>query len=543
MLKTLLPYLKLYKYYFWQIVLGLSLSIMTLAASLFLLSLSGWFLASTAFVGVAGLYTFNYMLPAAGIRGAAIMRTAARYFERLVDHNTTFKILSHLRTLAFQKILPLTADQLEQYQKADLLNRFIADIDHLDHLYLKLFSPIVTALIIIALLFIGLSWLNLQIALTIAFVLTVTILVVPTIFYQAGKQLGRQIAQEQRDYRQQLVNYLQGQAELTLFNARTNYRQKLDQLEQAWLRNQQRQANLTAIASAFIIVIVGLLTVLVLGMIASSNSTPLIAFFLFVSLSSAEILAPIPGAFIFLEQVLTSAKRTTDIFNQHATIKFVKKGVDINLDSINVILKDITFYYPNQPFAVLKDFSLTVAAGEHIGLMGKTGCGKSTLLNLITREREPTQGEIFLNNIPINQLDEHTLRKTMSVVPQVITIFSDTLKQNLLIGNPNATDNQLITILKQVELDKLLATEQGLDLWLGDSGRPLSGGEMRRIGIARALLHDAPLILMDEPTESLDSETEQQIMTLIKRSCATKTLLVVTHRLTDKQLFDRIIML
>lgn len=147
----------------------------------------------------------------------------------------------------------------------------------------------------------------------------------------------------------------------------------------------------------------------------------------------------------------------------------------------------------------------------------------------------------MINDIPVDQLDEATLRQTIAVVPQVITIFSDTLKQNLLIGKRQASDQQLIDVLHQVELSKLLATDQGLNLPLGQGGRALSGGEIRRIGIARALLHNSPLILMDEPTESLDQQTEQQIIELIKQICKNKTLLMVTHRLTDSPLFDRVV--
>lgn len=541
MLTTLRPYIALYKHYFWQILLGLSLSILTLFASVFLLSLSGWFLASTAVVGVAGLYSFNYMLPAAGVRAAAITRTAARYMERLVDHNTTFKLLSYLRTLAFKKILPLSANQLAQYQKADLLNRFIVDIDALDHLYLKLFSPIVTALVTIGILFIGLANINLPIALTISIILTTTLLVVPVIFYQAGKQLGTTLAKQQSEYRLLLVNYLQGQAELTLFNAQSRYRTKLDELESSWLYNQQRQSTLMALSSALVLLIAGFLTLLVLWLITQYTLSPLVALFVFVSLASAEILMPIPGAFIFLGQVLTSATRTTAIFNQKPDVQFTTQGQPIDLKSAKLQLNNINFSYPNQPFAVLTDFSLTVKAGEHIGLIGKTGCGKSTLLSLITRNWEPNSGTIFINDIPINQLDEPTLRQAIAVVPQIITIFSDSLRHNLLIGNPQATDEQLITVLHQVELDKLLTTEQGLNLQLGQGGRSLSGGEIRRIGLARALLHNSPLILMDEPTESLDQQTEQQMIQLIKQTCNNKTLLMVTHRLTDNLLFDRVI--
>ena len=541
MLTLLRPYIALYKHYFWQIVIGLSLSILTLFASVFLLSLSGWFLASTAVVGVAGLYTFNYMLPAAGVRAAAITRTASRYVERLVDHNTTFKILAYLRTLAFRKILPLSANQLAQYQKADLLNRFIVDIDALDHLYLKLFSPIVTALVMILLLFIGLSYINLPIALIITIVLTITLLAIPVIFYHAGKQLGETLAKQQSEYRALLINYLQGQAELTLFNAQHRYRKKLDKLESDWLFHQQRQSTLMALSSALVVLIAGFLTLLVLWLITQYTLSPLVALFVFVCLASSEILAPIPGAFIFLGQVLTSATRTTTLFNQTPDIKFIEQGKTIDLSIAKLQFDDISFSYPNQPFAILSNFSLTINSGQHVGLIGKTGCGKSTLLNLVTRTWDANSGKILINDIPIDQLDEATLRQIIAVVPQVITIFSDTLKQNLLIGNRQASDQQLIDVLHQVELSKLLATDQGLNLPLGQGGRALSGGEIRRIGIARALLHNSPLILMDEPTESLDQQTEQQIIELIKQICKNKTLLMVTHRLTNNPLFDRVI--
>ncbi len=541
MLTLLRPYIALYKHYFWQIVIGLSLSILTLFASVFLLSLSGWFLASTAVVGVAGLYTFNYMLPAAGVRAAAITRTASRYVERLVDHNTTFKILAYLRTLAFRKILPLSANQLAQYQKADLLNRFIVDIDALDHLYLKLFSPIVTALVMILLLFVGLSYINLPIALIITIVLTITLLAIPVIFYHAGKQLGETLAKQQNEYRALLINYLQGQAELTLFNAQHRYRTKLDKLESDWLFHQQRQSTLMALSSALVVLIAGFLTLLVLWLITQYTLSPLVALFVFVCLASSEILAPIPGAFIFLGQVLTSATRTTTLFNQTPDIKFIEQGKTIDLSIAKLQFDDISFSYPNQPFAILSHFSLTINSGQHVGLIGKTGCGKSTLLNLVTRTWEANSGKILINDIPVDQLDEATLRQTIAVVPQVITIFSDTLKQNLLIGNRQASDQQLIDVLHQVELSKLLATDQGLNLPLGQGGRALSGGEIRRIGIARALLHNSPLILMDEPTESLDQQTEQQIIELIKQICKNKTLLMVTHRLTDSPLFDRVV--
>lgn len=541
-MKALLPFLKLYKRYIWRMSLGMLLALVTLSASIFLLTLSGWFLAAAAFIGFAGLYTFNYMLPAAGVRGAAIMRTAARYAERLVSHDTTFRLLSFLRTLAFKKILPLSPGQLQAYQKADLLNRFIADIDHLDHFYLKLLSPVITALLTTLVIFLSLSYFNTPLAIVIALILLMTILVIPVIFYQAGKQLGEHLIQQKSHYREQLVIYLQGQSELAIFNAQTHFRKQLDQMELQWLSSQQKQATLASIAQALILFIVGLMTVLVLWLVADgvpNYSAPLIALFVFICLSTAEILAPIPNAFIYLGQVIASAKRISQIFDQQPDIQFPLQGQTIPNTPITLTFNQVSFHYSENIQSVLDKVSFTIEPGQHVALIGKTGCGKSTLLKLITRAWDPQQGDIQVNGISLSQFDEATLRNMMAVVPQTIDIFSSSLRDNLLVANPQATDEQLIAALEQVDLSKLLQTESGLDLWLGDSGRPLSGGEKRRIGIARALLHDASLILMDEPTESLDINTEQQIIALIKQVYQNKTVLMVTHRLANNMMFDK----
>lgn len=546
MLKLLFPYIKLYRYYFARVCLGMMLVMVALSASIFLLSLSGWFLSATAFVGVAGLYTFNYMLPAAGVRGAAILRTVSRYFDRLVNHDTTFRILAYLRTMTFQKILPFSAQQMQQYQKAELLNRFIADIDNLDHLYLRLFVPVVTSLLMTLFIYLGISYFNQTIALMISLLLLITIITMPLVFYQAGKKLGIQIAEQRSHYRQQLINFLQGQAELTLFNAQQPYRVKLNTIEQDWLTNQKKQARLVSLSMALILLIVGLITLSIITLVANNipdNHPPIIAIFIFTALSCAEILAPIPGAFIFLAQVLSSAQRMNDLLAEKPTITFKTKGAQTDLTQCQLTFTNVAFHYPNQPIEIFNAINLHISNGEHVALIGKTGCGKSSLLNLITRTWQPTAGQICLNRIDISEFDEPTLRNMISVIPQVIHIFNDTLRNNLLVGNSSASDEQLIAVLQKVELDKLINTGQGLNLWLGENGRNLSGGEKRRIGIARALLHDAPLILMDEPTESLDMQTEQQILSIIEKNYIDKTLIVVTHRLIKHKLFNRTLLL
>lgn len=164
------------------------------------------------------------------------------------------------------------------------------------------------------------------------------------------------------------------------------------------------------------------------------------------------------------------------------------------------------------------------------------------MLQLLTRAWDPQQGEILLNGRPIATLNEATLRKTISVVPQRVHLFSATLRDNLLLAAPDASDEQLADTLRHVGLEKLL-DDAGLNSWLGEGGRQLSGGELRRLAIARALLHDAPLMLLDEPTEGLDATTESQMLELLAEVMREKTLLMVTHRLRGLARFDQIIVM
>lgn len=202
------------------LTLGILLAIATLLASIGLLTLSGWFLAGTAIAGVRGL-PFNYMLPAAGVRGAAISRTAGRYAERLVSHSATFRVLKHLRVFAFEKILPLTPGGIARFRQGELLNRLVGDVETLDHLYLRVISPIVAALVVIAVLTFGLSFLDLTIAYALGGFMTFLLFALPVIFYYAGKPIGVQLTTLRAQYRTLLTSALQGQAELTIFGAQS----------------------------------------------------------------------------------------------------------------------------------------------------------------------------------------------------------------------------------------------------------------------------------------------------------------------------------
>lgn len=542
-MKILMPFLALYRRHIWRLSLGIVLAIITLLASIGLLTLSGWFLAASSLAGFAGLYSFNYMLPAAGVRGAAITRTAARYFERLVSHDGTFRVLQHLRVFTFSKLLPLSPAGLSGYRKGDLLNRLVADVDTLDHLYLRVISPLFGALVVILTVTVGLSWLDWHLAVILGGLMLLTLLVLPPLFYRAGRPAGIALTSLRGQYRSQLIDWLQAQAELALYGAAKLFRQNLDETEARWMAAQKRQASLMGLSQGLLTVITGFTVVLILWLSAGgighlTEPGAYIALFVFCALAAFEALAPVGGAFLHLGQVMASATRVTEVINQQPAVHFARTPLPAR-EGISLSIKDLSFSYGNHHPA-LDCLSLDVAKGEHVALLGRTGCGKSTLLQLLTRAWDPQHGSLLLNGQPLQQWDEASLRASTSVVTQRVHLFSNTLRENLLLASAQSSDAQLVEVLNQVGLGGLLEDDLGLNAWLGEGGRQLSGGELRRLGLARALLHNGDLLLLDEPTEGLDAETEQQILALLHEVAKDKTMIMVTHRLQGLQQFDKI---
>ncbi|NIE99651.1 cysteine/glutathione ABC transporter ATP-binding protein/permease CydC [Pantoea sp. Acro-805] len=543
-MKNVLPFLRLYRRHPWRLGLGIILAIVTLLASIGLLTLSGWFLAASSLAGVAGLYSFNYMLPAAGVRGAAITRTASRYFERLVSHDATFRVLQHLRVFTFSKLIALSPEQLSRFRQGELLNRFVSDVDTLDHLYLRVISPLVGAALVIIVVTCGLAWLDVPLALLLGGIMLLTLLVIPPLFWRLGISAGQHISQRQANWRLQLTQWITGLAELRIYGAAAAWRGKLDAEEVEWQQAQQRQHRLQAFAQSLLMLISGTTVVLLLWISASGvgeNTSPgaLIALFVFCGLAAFEALAPVAGAFLPLAQVTGAARRVRELVEQEPRIRFPETSVPSS-SGFSLKLENIVFNYPQRPESVLNHLSLTIQSGEHLALLGPTGSGKSSLLSLITRGWEAQQGEIEFNNIPLAAWDEASLRQRISVVTQRVHLFSQTLRDNLLLAKPAASDAQLNDALHQVGLSHLVEHDEGLNAWMGEGGRPLSGGELRRLAIARALLHNGDLWLLDEPTEGLDATTEQQILALLQQVAHGKTLIMVTHRLSGLSAMDRI---
>ena len=543
-MRALLPFIRLFRFAKLPLILGLLLMILGLGSSMALLTVSGWFLAATAIAGLGTL--FNFFYPSASVRGLAIGRTVARYFEKLVTHDATFRILAKLRVQVFSKIIPLSPAVLNRYRNSDLLNRLVSDVDTLDSLYLRLLAPFFSAVFVITAMTIGLSFINAPLALGLGAFLLLLLIAIPTIFYRLGQQFGERLIQTRAAYRTQFLEFIQAQAELLLFNAEDRLKAKMVTIEKNWQADQDKEAKLSGFSTALVMFLNGLL---VCGMLWFSSQADFgddeyrmafIALFTFAALAAVEIIMPLGAAFLHIGQVIAATNRVTEIVEQKPLVEFndnAKFEEKVNLISA----KNLSFAYPEQEDPVLKNLTLDLHQGQKIAILGKTGSGKSTLLQLLVRNYDTNQGELLLAEKPISAYSENTLRNQMCFLTQRVHVFSDTLRQNLQFARlEKISDEKMTEVLNQVGLGKLLEQEQGLNLWLGDGGRPLSGGEQRRLGLARILLNNAPILLLDEPTEGLDRETERRILRLILQHAENKTLIMVTHRLTAIEQFDKI---
>lgn len=550
-MRELLPFLGLYRQQWRRLFLGALLVVATLAASVGLLSVSGWFISATAVAGlvITRSADFNYLMPAGAVRGLSVVRTASRWAERVVTHDATFRLLATLRCWFFEKLGRLAGYQLSGIRHGDLLNRMVADVDALDHVYLRLITPIIGAVMTTIGTSVLVGIFAPQAGLLLAAVLASLTILLPFIFYRLGNAPSKTIASESMQLRQHLLDYFVGSNELRIFAAVQQQFATIKQHQQRLYLAQQRMADLAGFAQGAVTCLNGwaLVMVLICGyevMHTAGDVGPLLALLGFATMASFEAIAPLAGAFQHLGHTKVAARRLNKVIHHPQKQGFGNQSVST---FSKLKLESLAFKYPLAQQPLFERLTIEVAAGEKVAIVGQTGCGKSTLLQLLSRDLEPTDGAIMVDEINLTQLSETGLRQLFCVVSQRIHIFNDTLANNLRISSNDASDSQLVQVLHDVQLahliDNNLREGNGLDQWLGDGGRALSGGERRRIGIARALLSSAPIVLLDEPTEGLDDATEEAVINILMDKLQQRTMLYVTHKPAALASMDRVIKL
>ncbi len=530
-------------------LVGLLPAVAAAGAVVGLLAVSGWFIAAAAFAGLTPVtaHAFNMLHPSVAVRFFAILRTLARYAERIVNHNTTFRILTTLRTWVYAQIAPLAPSGLAGFRQGDLLNRIVADVDALDNLFIRVMTPSVVAGAVTIGVPLLLAAYSTAAAVALATFLLAAGLAVPAGARHWGAVTGRELTKQSSRLRTHLVEALQGMADLLAFNAGQHQIERIWSAHQALTAGQERMSRINGASAAGTTLLTGgaLWCVLYIGadlVAAGVLDGAHLALMTFATLAAFEAVAPLAAAYQYLGQTRQAARRLNDIVSRPIPVRF--PSAPVTPEDSGIAFENVSFrYHPKAP-PVLEAFDLHVAPAEHVAIMGATGSGKSTLINLLCRFWDPTAGRVFIGNQDLQRWPEAQLRQNLAVVSQQSHLFNTSIRENLLWAKPEAEEKDLWAALDKARLKAFVAgLPQGLDTWTGELGQLISGGEARRLAVAQAVLRDAPIWLLDEPTEGLDAENEYALIRTIRALTAGRTLLIVTHRPVGLATLDRIVVL
>jgi ATP-binding cassette, subfamily C, bacterial CydCD len=532
------------------LALGTGLAFLATGAAIGLLCLSGWFLAASALAGVhaATAQAFNFFYPSVAVRLLAMARTVTRYGERIVSHDATFRILETLRTWCYSCIEPLVPARLGRLHSGDLLSRIITDIDTLDNLYLRVLSPTAVAAATVVLLFIFIVRFNCLIALVAVAALVLGGAGIPVLAQRMALPAARRLNERLADLRTALVDGIHGMAALLSCGAEDRFLLQLDTRHSALLQNQKRMSRVTGLTGALLGLTAGLAIVatLFIGVTAAgagSLTGPHLAMLTLAVMAAFEAVSSLPVAYQYLGQTRRSAARLHGVTEVRPAVDYPERSEGPQ-GAWDIDLQGVTFSYQDADRPALERIDLHIPAGRHLAVMGDTGAGKSTLLYLLARFEDPWEGRIRLAGHPLAGFSEEDLRRAICIIDQRSHIFSGTIADNLLLARSEARDEELWNALDGVRMrDFVHNLPEGLRTWVGEAGRLLSGGQARRLAVARVLLSDAPIWILDEPTEGLDAETADAVMKTLLARGKDKTVIVVTHQNDIARKLDEVLIL
>lgn len=526
---------------------GLALAILSLAAGIGLLALAGWFIAATALAGAAGLgLAFNFFSPSAGIRFLAILRTAGRYGERVVTHDATLRFLAKLRVTLFGALLARDFASLARIRGGDFLQRLTGDIDLLDALYLRLAVPLLSALTVIAALSGLLLAFDMWLALGVGALLSVTGILLPALLGYATRRSARRLTAGARALRLRTVDLARGQVELAMAGRLAAQRDgigKAHGMAEAASLAINRQETLAG-ASLFVAGQAALAFALWRGAALLRDGQidgALLAMILLLVLGATEALTLLRRGLFELGRTVLAARRIVPYIAGSQRLSVAPAGAVL---SGPLTLEAVGFRYAPGRRAVLENVSGEVRPGEVVALVGPSGSGKSTLLGLVAGMYAPSAGRILIGGQALDTIAEPILRRTVGLLGQRTELFRESIAGNLRLAWPDADEAALWQALRQAGLEQTIRQlPQGLETVLGDEGSGLSGGERRRLALARLILIDPAIWLLDEPTEGLDRAMAAAVLEDILAAAKGKVVLLATHRPEEAAKADRVLRL
>ena len=499
-------------------------------------------------MGLVNLLNFDTHLSFSGILTAlivlAVARGALRYLEQMSGHYIAFKLLALLRDKVFSSLRRLAFVKLQDKQAGQLVSLVTNDIELLEVFYAHTIAPIMIAFFTSAILLLVFGHLSgWFVVVALAAYLTVGV-ILPIITTKLAREDGRRYRELVGEMNDFFLDSVRGMKEIQLFGYA---KQRLDEIQQrsqkidtAFERIKDQEAKVrvyTEVAvSAFNIIM--LFTGLILFSLDKIDFSAFLIGVILLMSSYGPVIA-LSNLSSNLLQTLASGERVLSLLAEEPELKDVESAVDLKEVSC-IDVENVSFAYGDEQ--ILSDVSLSVKKGEILGIHGRSGSGKSTLLKLLMRFYDPKSGSIKINGETLPNINTRSLRDNMAYITQQTYIFNETIEENIRLARRDATLEEIMEAAKKASIhDFILSLPQGYQTKMTELGGNLSDGEKQRIGIARAFLHNAPIILLDEPTSNLDSLNEAMILKSLLNVKVEKLIILVSHRQSTMAICDQVI--
>ncbi len=489
------------------------------------------------------------MVAAVAVRTFGIGRGLARYGERLVSHDATLRVVTELRTRLFAVLVPLAPVGLASQRSGDLLSRLVADVDAVQDVYVRAFVPVVAAAVvgIAAVAFTAL--LLPAAALTLAAALLLGGVAVPCVVVAADRAATRRTAAARGALTSEVVGLIDGVAELIAYDAMDDALLRIDRADRSLAALEKRSAAGLAVGSGLSVLAAGfgLWAALVVGIPAVRSgalSGVLLAVVVLLAWASPDVVADLPAVGQHLSRARQSASRMLALVDLPAPVVEPVNPEPCPSQPSSVRLSGVSARYSAERPLALTGVDLELRPGSRVVVAGESGAGKSTLVAALLRFLDIEAGVMTIDGVDVRAMSSDDVRRVIGCCEQEPHLFDSTIRANILIGMPTATEPQVRAAATRAGLASWLESlPDGLDTRVGDGGAEVSGGERRRIALARAFLADFPILLLDEPTEGLDESAASALLAEILRPDDQRAVLLVTHRLTGTEGADQVLTL